>query len=73
MSNDGLSVVSGLTNGKIVVCCIADGTVAKEIDAHEGYVYSISFSNDGLFMASGGQDKVCRVMNTKTWEILKEI
>jgi len=72
VSRDCLSIASGDRGGKIVVHSVADGTVLKEIQAHD-WIRQISFSRDGSRLVSGSNDRMCKVWDTKEWIMLKEI
>ena len=59
--------------GKIIIHNTEDGNIVKEVAAHSDYIRTVEFSTDGLMLASGSYDKTCKVWDTRTWELLKEI
>ena len=57
---------TGTADGKILLWNIADGSIIKEISAHQGFIDGMRFSPDGSFLASGSQDKTAAIWDTKT-------
>ena len=72
MSGDGVTAISG-SCGRLLVHSVADGSVLKEIDAHEDWINSLAFSRDGTKLATGSNDRMCRVWDVGEWTVLKEI
>ena len=64
----GKVVVTGTSNGKILLWNIDNGAILREINAHENVVDGIRFSPDGLFIASGSHDKTAAIWDTRTGE-----
>ena len=66
-------VASGRGGGDFSVWNLSSpDTVPIAIDAHDGYVYSVSFSSDGRLLASGGATTVS-IWSTDTWARLLDI
>jgi WD40 repeat protein len=53
-----------------IIDVITDKTIATLI-GHTSDVYSLSFSPDGKYLASGGRDKLVRIWDTSTWTQIK--
>ena len=66
-------LASGSAGGKLIIHNTEDGSIVKEAAAHSDWIYSVEFSKDGLLLASGSSDNTCKVWDTGTWELLKEI
>lgn len=48
-------------------------TAGRNVAAHKGQVRSISFSRDGQYLATGGNDKIVRIWRTADGALLKEL
>ena len=73
LSLSGGLLASGSAGGKIIIHNTEDGSIVKEVEAHSRFIYSVEFSKDGLMLASGSYDSTCKVWDTTTWDLLKEI
>ena len=66
-------VASGRADGDVALWNLSSpDTVPIAIDAHDGYVYSVSFSSDGRLLASGGETTVS-IWSTDTWKKLLDL
>ena len=66
-------VASGRADGDVALWNLSSpDTVPIAIDAHDGYVYSVSFSSDGRLLASGGETTVS-IWSTDTWARLLDL
>ncbi len=77
-SPDGrmLAVGSGPPSrfGDIRMLDVDTGTIVKDLgEAHSDSILSLEFSPDGRTLASGGADKLCRLWNVETGELLKTL
>ena len=72
LSLSGGLLASG-SNRKIIIHNTEDGSIVKEVAAHDSWIRTMEFSKDGLMLASGSYDKTCKVWDIGKWELLKEI
>lgn len=66
-------VVHAGTEGGLTV---RDGSDLSEIqtwEAHDGYVWDVSFSKDGKSLVSVGGDKVARIWSVANWKLEREL
>jgi WD40 repeat protein len=68
-SNDGMTVLSGGSNG-VLASYDRDGGDLKEYVGHEGDVWAVVPSPDDRFVLSGSADQTVRLWNMKTHELL---
>lgn len=61
LSTNGLTAVSGASNGVIEVWNSAAGTRVRTLGGHTGPVRSLALSPDGTLLASGGSDRTIRI------------
>ena len=60
--NEGRKIVSGSSDGQIFIWEL-DGTVIKNIQAHNGKIWSVRFSPCGKFIASASDDGIVKIWN----------
>ncbi|HVS50630.1 MAG TPA: hypothetical protein VHJ99_17245 [Candidatus Dormibacteraeota bacterium] len=56
------------TDDSIRIWSALDGRPLRILEGHTGAVYSLTFSADGLFLASSSQDDTVRLWRTDSWE-----
>ena len=61
---------AAITNGKNVVIVDAQGTSIITLTGHTGIVFSVAYSPDGRWLASGGGDANAYVWDTTTWQAI---
>lgn len=66
--NGGLECVKG----KIDFWSLVDGELVSSIEAHEGIIFSIEYSNDGTQLISGAADGRLILWDVNTGEIVRE-
>ena len=60
----GDKVVTGCTNNKMIIYDVASGTQLNNVTAHTGYVFSVSWSHNGQYIVSGGQDNTIKLWDS---------
>jgi len=60
-------------DGKVIVWNYATGEIATKWDAHKGAVSSVSFSDDGLSLITGGDDGSVKIWDAKTGKVTAEL
>jgi WD40 repeat protein len=70
----GKSFTAVAAMGKLVFWNIADAEVKplRTIEAHHGWLRTLSVSPDGSLVATGGNDKIVKVWKTQTGELVKQ-
>ena len=68
ISTNGSIVAAGGFWGEVFVWDLAKQKVIKTFKAHHGYTRGIALSPDGKTLATGGNDQVIRLWDTKTFE-----
>lgn len=63
---NGTRVVSGTSDGTIMLWDTASGHSLARLDAHKGGVRALAFSSDGARIVSGGEDRMVRIWDTGT-------
>jgi WD40 repeat protein len=63
---DGATLASAWADNKIRIWNIADGSLARSIEAHTGVVRSLDFTSDGGTLASGSEDKTVKLWDVAT-------
>jgi WD40 repeat protein len=58
-ANDRIAV--GASSGKMNIYNLPGGSLFKSVAAHSGYVYSVAYSPDGAWLASGGADNKVKI------------
>ncbi len=61
LSPDAQLVAVGLEEGKILLIDVESFKIVLELEGHKGAVEHLAFSNDGIYLASGGTDGVVRL------------
>jgi serine/threonine protein kinase len=66
-SPDSTLVATSGGDGKVRICYATNGALKRKLDAQEGDAWSVSFGNNGKWIASAGQDgvKVFEVESSK--------
>jgi WD40 repeat protein len=70
VSHDGLMIVAGSSSGLLRVWTTANCEEVAQLSGHEGQVWSVAWSSDGLRFASSSQDRTIRVWDGRTFETL---
>ncbi|KIK49683.1 hypothetical protein GYMLUDRAFT_1006051, partial [Collybiopsis luxurians FD-317 M1] len=65
-SNDGLSIVSGLSNKTVCIWDVDTGVKVQALEGHSGSVQSVAPSYDGSRIVSGSTDKSVRIWDVNT-------
>ena len=68
-SPKGDMVAAGCYNGKIHFMDAAAGQIKSSVNAHSNWVRAVAWSPCGQWLASGGDDKMGFVFDTKTFEV----
>jgi WD40 repeat protein len=73
-SKDGVHVVSGGCDGKIIwwESAAAEPKPIRSINAHKGWIRSLDVSPDGTLLVSGGNDNVVRLWNINDGSLVRE-
>ncbi|WP_153559315.1 WD40 domain-containing protein [Roseimaritima sediminicola] len=60
--------------GELMIWNAADGSLLKKFDKpHADTVTSLAFSPDGKILATGGADRMVRLWDVETWELIKTL
>jgi WD40 repeat protein len=71
-SRDGRYVILGLPSDALIIDA-ASGREVGFLRGHDGSVLSIAVSPDGLLIATGSADKMVRLWNAKTRELVRSL
>eukprot|EP00055_Hartaetosiga_balthica_P003201 m.6880 g.6880 ORF g.6880 m.6880 type:complete len:1213 (-) comp2669_c0_seq1:190-3828(-) len=63
---DGTHLIVG-AGPRVLVYQAADGELLAPLKGHTGTVYSVSYSHDGVYFASGGADKTVIIWKSNSW------
>ncbi|KAF5354465.1 hypothetical protein D9758_012418 [Tetrapyrgos nigripes] len=66
ISKDGKLIVSGQSDGTIIIWNVLRGKEVRKINGHIGDVNSVAISPDGSKIVSGSHDKTVRIWDTAT-------
>jgi WD40 repeat protein len=66
---DGNSLIVGDGND-IRLIHLKDGVFTQSISAHDEFITSLSLSPDGQILATAGLDRVVKIWDTETWDVL---
>ena len=61
VSQDGSLLAIGLADGQIQLRSLADGSLLRSLQAHNGPLTDLEISPDGRYLASAGQDGIVRL------------
>jgi WD40 repeat protein len=67
-NRDASLIVSGRTDGLIMVREVLTGKVIKRWEAHPQGVTTVRFSHNGRWLVSGGEDKTIKIWDPTTWK-----
>ena len=67
VSPDGRMVALALPGGLVNLYDAATGKLFNSFTAHQGPIYSLSFSPDGHFLVTNGLDRAVKVWDTTAW------
>lgn len=62
---DGTTLAAGTADGRITLLKIATGE-ARAVAGHRGEVFTVAFSPDGSWLASGGMDQTVKIWDVQT-------
>ena len=66
---EGRQLCSGGSDGTVAVFSIESSAPIKKAKLHEGKVFSLAFHTNDLIL-SGSKDKSCKLINSKTFDVL---
>jgi WD40 repeat protein len=72
LSPDNKYIAIGNTGNNAKLIDFYTGRIHKTLKGHNGMVISLSFSNDGKFLVTGGVDGKAILWNVETGEVVKE-
>lgn len=74
-TNDGQQLVSGGCDGRIIWWSVKDEapSIIRKIDAHVGWIRGLAVSPDNSTIASVGNDKILRLWNMASGEMIGEM
>jgi len=64
-------IAVGSGSGDIIILNAITGTQTSALSGHTGYVRSLTFSQDGIFLVSGGNDETIKFWDIQTGGIVK--
>ncbi len=64
ISSDYTTLAAACSNGKLYLYNLTNKILVKEIDAHDNWVTSVTFSNDGKYIITGGDDNVVKIWDS---------
>jgi WD40 repeat protein len=75
-SPDGKTLAAGSgefsRSGELTLWNVETGTLEKALpELHKDTVLALNFTADGTLLATGSADKAVKVLNTKTWSVVK--
>ena len=65
------TIAVGLSSGNIIILDAISGSRAGVFSGHSVWVWSVTFSSDGVFLASGGFDCTVKLWDTQTGGIIR--
>ncbi|MGG6287514.1 WD40 repeat domain-containing protein [Leptolyngbya sp. AN03gr2] len=70
ISNQSQFLAAGDNEGEILLLNLKTEQKHAELNSHSDAVYSLSFSPDGQFIASGSRDDTVKIWHVKTGKLL---
>lgn len=65
--------VTGDAAGELKVWNGADGSLLKTVSAHKHYIWDVSFSFDGRYLASASGDRSAKIWSTQNWSLICDV
>ena len=73
LAPDGKTLASGSEDKTIKLWDVAQQLELQTLEGHNGYVYTVAFSQDGKRLASGSYDKTIRLWDVATGSALQTL
>ncbi len=69
---DGKTLIAGGTSGRVSIIDWRNASVARHFKAHDGAVYCLDVSADGVYVASAGSDRRARIWQLATSHLAED-
>jgi WD40 repeat protein len=73
LSPDDKYLVSGSYSGSIKIWDISSGKLFRTLNAHSDEILSLTFSQNGLLMASSSDDNSIKIWDAKNWDLIHDL